>query len=514
MSGRKSVTLSDDRYNSLVNQANKALAAERRARTAEEKAKIEKAKNDKLMKDLAVQDRYHGELKKRMDTMGTQLADAQKTASDTKKQLLATIDSTHAALKKQQDNFNSAIKRTRDDFANTLEKNNKAISNVIKKNNEAIRDEINDLRKDTDQKIQALRQSLGTTDDVIGTANDNIQVAEELLLKVRDLRDEMLLPGRKAAVIQSINTAKSAVVAVTDASGALADAALSGVALTRAQDAFQEAHDFYRDLIAAENEWASKLSATLQALSAAEDEIEETKVIRIDDLVDKNGNSVATSEHDTDHWSNGGLTALKGTVETLKNILNSDSAKEISIDELDDITEQAQLIADEAHCIMGDSFCAVTLSSQRNRAIKDIGTALAEKCGLTTKLQAGYEGHDSRAASILQLKNDATGFEACIILSTDFENGEPKITADTTIINPGNNKDAADNFDKALTEIMKANGFASDGSPIPVDTNKAKEVEDWRKRDEKNVTTVKSISPSPEALNKKTQRDTSKKATA
>ncbi len=514
MSGKKTITVDRDVYNRTREQASRALSAERSARSAEEKARAEKAKNDRLMRDLAAQDRYHGELKKRMDVMGSQLADAKQTASETKKQLLATIDSTNRALATQQDSFRKALADTRNDLAKTIDKNNKAIENVIDKNNKAIKAEINQLRNETDIKLQQLRTELGNTDDVIGTANDNIQVSEELLKKVNDLRDDMLLPGRKARVVDAINKAKNAVIAATDANGALADAALSGVALTRAQDAFKEAHDFYRDLIAAENEWASKLSATLQALSAAEQEIEETKVISIDDLVDENGNLVGTIRHDTDHWSNGGLTALNGTVGALRNILNSDSSRDVSIDELDDITKQAQLIADEAHDIMSDSFCAVTLSSKRVRILKSIGTELAEKCGLTTGIQAGFEGRDSRAASILHVKNDATGFEACIILSNDFSKGIPEVTAETTIINPGNTQAAAERFDENLSAIMKAHGFDSDGSPIPVNESKANEVADWKKKDKKDVKTVQTITPCDEALNTSVKRQQSNRHTA
>ena len=495
MSGVKSKTLSIGDYNRLVNNANKALEAERRARTAEQRAKAEKDRNDKLAADIRAQDRYHGQLATRIDSMSSQLASAQKTASDTQQKLIQTVNSTNAALKQQQDNFTRALNNTRNDFANAMDKNNKAIADVINKNNTAIKNEINALKAETDQKIDDLKKQVGNPDTVLEDSADNIQVAKQLVDSVKELRDEMLLPGRKTAVISSISTAESALEAAKQ------NPAKASAALIRAQDAFKDAHDFYRDLIAAENEWASKLSATLQALSAAEDGIKENEKIRVEGLVDKNGNPLPASVFETDHWSDGGLSELKDTVSSLKGTLNSEGAKNITPDELDDIVSQAQLIADEAHSIMCDSFCAVTISSERNKTIKKIGEALAEKCALTTRIQAGYEGSDQRAASIMHLKNDATGFEACIILSTEFENGNHSVKADTTIINPGNNKDAAENFEEALSEIMQAHGFNSQGAPIQVNKEKAKEVENWRTKDKSKVKTVQTISASDKAKN-------------
>ena len=473
MSGVKYRTISDTEYRSLTNRANQGtIEAQRRA--AAERA------NRQLTKDLEAARSYNSSLAGRIDNLDKKLTAANTTATNLRKELNQTVANSNKALKEQATNFEKKLATTRKDFADAMDKNNRRIEQVISDNNKAIRSEIDTLRSDTKKDLDALNtkvtdlsKKVGDPAKVVDMARDYLAVAQELLDDAKNFRHEMFLPGQSDNVAAAIKKAESSIALGT------ANPAAASAALVNGQDAFDAAKKFHDDLLAAETEWAAKLSATLEALTAAEAQIQANAKV-----------DFAGEEMDVDHWSNGGLKKLQDLANNLrKQLEDKDSASKLSIADLDAIASGAQLIADDSDQVLTGAFFALECSDDRAGLAADLVDELAGKAGLEIVKQEGYEGGDQRAANMVHLKNGTTGFEVVITLIPVMVDGKCGYEARTEIVNEGTNAAIKNSFDKALKEVMKDYDLIGN-CPIPVNPKREDELKNWEKRKTTTVATV------------------------
>lgn len=501
MSGRKTYTLPDYKYNELVRKANAAEAEKRRAE-AEKRAK------EKIEKDLKLSKIYNEDLENRIKKIDKDFEDVKKTASDTKKQLIKTVEETNAALKKQEKSFNDKIANLGNKFADEMEKNNRRIDKIIKDNTAALEKEIDDLDKKTQKNINdvknavaALADKVGEPEALLNAGQDYVDIALELIEKLKEFRPEMFCPGAKENVLKVIAKAKNHIALSKD------NIANASNALSHGEEAFEAAHKLYQDVVAAETLWQCKLELALEALAAAECEIEAREKLILKG-VDENGDEIDV-EFDTNHWSEGSLEELKNQSKKLRDILtNKDDAKNLTFEDLDGILDLANDIIDDSEKIKNGAYVAIELSEERAELADDLADDLAEQAGLTVIKTEGYEGDDARAANIIHLKNGATGFEVVITLKPDFECGKGGFVADTEIVNSGSNEDDASAFDHILKKVMGKYGLSGD-EPINENPGKKDEIKNWADKEKaQTVSTVKSnsqIKDKASRINKKTK---------
>ena len=203
MSGVKTRTITDAEYWRIIRQAREAEDARRREE-AEKRAKAQ------IANDLRIAKAYNKDLEERIEKINSDLAKAQKDASDTKKQIIATVQKTNDALKKQADSFDAKIADLGNAMADAMDKNNRRIENVINKNNEEIKGEIDALRNQTKEEIDAVKQSVsglakkvGDPQALINAGRDYLDIAIELVGQLKDSRHEMFFPGEMGDVIAS-----------------------------------------------------------------------------------------------------------------------------------------------------------------------------------------------------------------------------------------------------------------------------------------------------------------------
>ena len=489
MSGRKEPikTISQSEYDRLLEQA-------RQAEDARRKAEAERRAKKQLEEDLRVAKNYNKDLENRIKNIGTDLAATKKDASDTKKELIATVEKTGKALKNLSDDCNKKVADLANDVANTIDKNNRRIEQVIERNSDEIRGEIATLRNQTQTQLTKVKIAIKNLADQVGDPNklvdmgkDYLDVALELIAKLRDSRHAMFCPGRMEDVITAAEKAENQ---IKIAIGNLANA--SNAFLT-GESAFESAHKLFEDVATAETLWQSKLALALEALTSAECEIASREKLLLEDCEGK------IKELDTDFWSEGALAKLKEQIGDLRAILSvKDKAQKLSFEDLDGIAKLSEIIITDSENIRTGAFLSILKSQERADLANDLATDLADKAGLTVIKKEGYESDDKRAANLVHLANGTTGFEVVITLKPTFENGISGIVAETEIINPGTSQIVATDFEATLREVMGDYGLGGH-SPIPENPCKEQEIRNWEERDK--ALTIATITANPGIAN-------------
>ena len=119
MSGRKEPIrpIPQSEYDRLLRQARKAEDARR-------KAEAERRAKEQLQEDLRVAKTYNKDLENRIKNIGADLAATKKVASDTKKELIETVEKTGKALKQLSEDCDKKVANLANDVANVIDKNN------------------------------------------------------------------------------------------------------------------------------------------------------------------------------------------------------------------------------------------------------------------------------------------------------------------------------------------------------------------------------------------------------
>ena len=487
MSGVKTRTITDSEYQRLLRQARAAEDARRRAE-AERRAK------DQIANDLRVAKTYNKDLENRIKNIGNNLDKVQKDASDTKKQLIATVQKTNDALKQQSDAFDRKLSDLGNDMADAMDRNNRRIEQVINRNNEEIKEDIDTLRKQTKEEIDAVKKSVsglakkvGDPQALINAGKDYLDIALELIGSLKDSRHAMFFPGEMDKVIAAADKAKNHINEADKNPANASNALLTG------EEAFDAAHKLFQDVAEAETLWKSKLALALEALTTAQAEIEAREEIVLKDEDEKD------VKLDTDFWSEGALSKLKEQIANIREILKDDEkAKKLTLDDLDGIADLSKDIIDDSEDVRNGAVFAILSSQERVNLAEDLAGDLASLAGLTIIKAEGYEGDDMRAANLIHLKNGTTGFEVVITLKPVFRNGKCGYEAETDIINEGSSQRDAEVFDEVLKQVMGSYGLSGD-NPIPVKPEKENEIRGWQERE--RAQTVSTVKANPDIIN-------------
>lgn len=489
MSGRKEPirTLTQSEYERLLRQAREAEDARRKAE-AERKAK------QQVQNDLRIAKTYNKDLENRIKNIGADLAATKKVASDTKKELIETVEKTGTALKKLSADCDKKVADLANDVANAIDKNNRRIEQVIEKNADEIRGEIDSLRNQTQTELSKVKSSIknlankvGDPQKLVDMGKDYLDVALELIASLRNSRHAMFCPGRMDEVLAAAEKAGNQIKIATENPANASNAFLTG------ENAFEAAHKLYEDVATAETLWQSKLALALEALTSAECEIEGREKLLLEDCEGKN------VELDTDFWSEGALSKLKEQIGDLRKILSDkDQAQKLSFEDLDGIAKLSETIITDSENIRTGAFLSILKSQERAELAEDLATDLADKAGLTVIKTEGYEGDDQRAANLVHLANGTTGFEVVITLKPTFENGISGIVAETEIINPGSSQIVATDFEKVLKDVMGDYGLGGN-APIPENPCKEQEIRNWEDREK--AQTVATVTANPGIAN-------------
>lgn len=487
MSGVKTRTITESEYQRIIRQARAAEDARRRAE-AERRAK------EQIANDLRVAKTYNKDLENRIKTIGNNLAEVEKEASDTKKQLIATIQKTNDALKNQSDRYDKKLADLANDMADAMDKNNRRIEQVINQNTTEIKREIDTLRKQTQEDINAVKKSIsglakkvGDPQALIDAGKDYLDIALELIASLKDSRHAMFFPGEMDKVIAAADKAKNHI------KDAIKNPANASNALLTGEEAFDAAQKLYQDVADAETLWKSKLALALEALTTAQAEIEAREEITLKDANDKD------IKLDADFWSEGALTKLKEQVGSIREILlDEEKAKKLTFNDLDGIADLSKDIIDDSEEIRAGAVFAILNSEERVCLAEDLANDLVDRAGLTIIKAEGYEGDDMRAANLIHLKNGTTGFEVVITLKPTFKNGKCGYEAETDIINEGSSKKDAEVFDDVLKQIMGRYGLVGN-NPIPVKPEKENEIRGWQEREK--AQSVSTVTANPNIIN-------------
>ncbi len=478
MSGRKTRTIDEREYFRLREEARKAESERRRAE-AERRAK------EQMEKDLRIAKTYNKDLENRIKSIGASLDATNAAASAIKQQLIDTVKKTNIALKNHESNVEKKLAAMGDTFADAMAENNRRVEQVINKNTAELRADMKALKNATHNQIAAVKAQIadlaakvGDPGVLIAAGSDYLDIALELIGQLEGSRHALFCPGEMEKVVAAAQKAKKYI------EGALANPAGASTAQLLGEQAFDAAHKLYQDVAEAESLWKAKLALALEALSAAQAEIETRETIV---LKDTDGEDISL---DTNYWSEGALESLKTQIAKVREVLlDEEKAKKLSFDDLDGITTLAGDICDDSAAIRDGAVFAVLSSQERVNLAYDLTNELEAQAGLTTIKAAGYEGEDMRAANLIHLKNGTTGFEVVITLKPTFENGRCGYVAETDIVNAGDNKSDADTFDEVLKDVMNRYGLAGN-NPIPVNPEKKDDIKDWTERDAQTVSTV------------------------
>lgn len=466
-------TMTVREYEKLRSDAARGVAAERRAvSVANENAKIKA--------ELTKESKRNDELKKKLGDVNDQLKKITKDASDTKKNLLKKIEEANNEIVEQNKAFNEKIKEVIDETADAIEKNNRRIENNITELEKKTNARIADVAK----QVTTLKAKVGNPQEVIDEARDCVEAATKVVeLVKKNFRCELLCKGMLESVNKVIEEAESCV------GEAEKNPAKASAAFVEGKKAFKEAEKFYEEVIKAENIWQVKLSAARCAVASAKTNIDLHKVHTINGI-DRITGEKKDKNFDTDEMTGGALSELIKEINSIEEGISDINADKLTIEELEGVEESAENIKAESEKVHIDAVEALHNSYERNKIVADVADKLCKKCMLeVVEEDSGYEGGNHWASNQVRLKNDAMEFDAVINLAPVVRGNELSINAETTIISNGKTAQIAEDFEKALKEIMEQKGFAGSCS-IPVTPELKEAIKDWRKR--QNVKVINS----------------------
>lgn len=484
MSGRKEPikTLTVREFEALRTEARRGVAAERRAKSVADE-------NSKIKAELAKESKRNDELKRKLGDVNAQIKEITKNASDTKKKLLKKIEEANNEIAEQSREFDKKIKEVMDENADAIKKNNERIAAAILDIETKTDARINNVAK----QVATLEVKVGDPQAVIAEASDCVAAAKQVTeLVEKNFRCQLLCPGMLVALREAISEAEAVI------AEAVKNPAKASAAFVEGKNAFKKAEKFYEEIIKAENIWQLKVSAARCAVESAKANVDLHKVHTTEGIDPATGEK-KKKNFDTNEMTGGALSELECEVKSLESALADDKVNDFTVEELEGVEKVAENIKAESENVHVDAVEALKNSYERNKIVAAVADGLCKKCLLeVVKEDSGYEGDNHWASNQVRLKNDAMGFDAVINLSPIVRDGNLSINAETTIISNGKTAQIAEDFEKALKEIMEQKGFAGSCS-IPVTPELKEAIKDWRKR--QNVKVINKKEKRKETVN-------------
>lgn len=266
----------------------------------------------------------------------------------------------------------------------------------------------------------------------------------------RTFRMELLLPGRLAQARATLEQARAD---IADAAGDMPTNA--AVARQAARQAAGDALRLQEDAIRAEQAWQASYGAAAQALSTAEAQISTSAQIAYED-------EAGSSSVDTDHWTDGDLSALRQRLTRLQRTL--DTPDSLTAEDLDGLREAGAQLCAETEESAQFALIAFLASQDRADVAQDLADTMHDRLQLDI-VADGYQGGDERLGHRVVLRNPATGFEMVITQYPENENGRIVNRLESDILNYGtNNVEEGDRIARQALESLTDLGFCE--SPV------------------------------------------------
>lgn len=349
-------------------------------------------------------------------TIASQDAAASRERQQLRTQLQTTIQNTNQALQQMaarsqqqmqelSQQFRQDLAAHRTDTARAIEESNRRMDQALQSAVSSLESQIGTVSSRMDRMEQDLADSARRVGILFNSNASLLELAREYADVARTIADdtarnfrtELLLPGRLEQVQELLRTADQD---IRDADGKFPTNA--PVARQSARTAATAAMQLHEDMVRAEQAWQARYQAAVQALNAAEAQIEACRRIRFPG---------ETAEIDVDRWSNGDLSALSTRQSALRGQLNN--ADGLSVEALYGIRQAGAQLASEV--LETSEFAAIAFGASQDRAdvAQDVADSMRESLGLMI-VDHGFQSGDQRAAHRIHLKNPHTGFEMVV----------------------------------------------------------------------------------------------------
>ena len=351
-----------------------------------------------------------------------------------------------------------------------ISENDKKLRSLVATTATALASQLDDVKKDVSD-LQAKMDKVDNGNSaLLAQARQYKDVAEEILNDTESAFRHTT-PATDAALENARAALKAAEREISVADG---NAMNSSMARGKAITAFESAVAYRQALIRAEMEWNAHYQAAMQALNAAQAQLEATRKL---DIPQKDAKNANIKQIDVDHWTCGGLAAVEGRLNAMKESL--EGAETADLAELDAFAKNALIRSREIEAAAAFAVCAAENSQARFELSAQANRVLKNKYGLEPVYDddgryAGYQNSDYRGAYRIHMRNPHTGFEIVIDYTPVVaEDGTISIQCDSHILH--HTRDQDPHLDELhmrdILEALSPSGFKVDGDAVELDNS-------------------------------------------